>query len=65
MPGLSTGPGTAQYNDLMAAAKAWGITDTKAENDPTVLRQEIEKKLAQYIQGSPVANRSDAAANIS
>lgn len=61
MPGLSTGPGTAQFNDLVAAAKAWGIVDTKAENDPTVLRQELEKKLAQYIQGSPVANRSDAA----
>ncbi len=61
MPGLATGPGTAQFNDLVAAAKAWGIVDTKAENDPTVLRQEIEKKLAQYVGGSPIANRSDAA----
>lgn len=61
MPGLSTGPGTSQYTDLVAAAKAWGIVDTKAENDPTVLRQEIEKKLAQYVGSSPIGQRSDAA----
>lgn len=61
MPGLSTGPGTAQWNDLVAAAKAWGIVDTKAENDPTVLRQELEKKLAQYVGNSSIAQRSDAA----
>lgn len=60
MPGLSTGPGTAQWNDLVAAAKAWGIVDTKAENDPTVLRQELEKKLAQYVGNSPIGQRSDA-----
>ena len=61
MPGLSTGPGTGQFNDLVAAAKAWGIVDTKAENDPTVLRQELEKKLAQYVGSSPIGQRSDAA----
>ena len=60
MPGLATGPGTAQWNDLVAAAKAWGIVDTKAENDPTVLRQELEKKLAQYVGNSPIGQRSDA-----
>lgn len=60
-PALATGPGTAQFNDLVAAAKAWGIVDTKAENDTTVMRQELEKKLAQYVGGSPVAQRSDAA----
>ena len=60
-PALATGPGTAQFNDLVAAAKAWGVVDTKAENDPTVMRQELEKKLAQYVGGSPVAQRSDAA----
>lgn len=60
MPGLATGPGTAQYNELMAAAKAWGIVNTKAENDPTVLRQELEKKLAQYVGSSPLGQRSDA-----
>lgn len=60
-PALATGPGTAQFNDLVAAAKAWGVVDTKAENDPTVMRQELEKKLAQYVGGSPIAQRSDAA----
>ncbi len=60
MPGLSTGPGTGQFNDLVAAAKAWGVVDTKAENDPTVLRQELEKKLAQYVGNSPIGQRSDA-----
>lgn len=60
MPGLSTGPGTAQFNDLVALAKAWGVVDTKAENDPTVLRQELEKKLAQYVGNSPIGQRSDA-----
>jgi hypothetical protein len=58
---LATGPGTKQFNDLVATAKAWGVTDTKAENDPTVLRQELEKKLAQFVGTSPIASRSDAA----
>jgi len=61
MPGLATGPGTEQFNNLVAAAKAWGIVDTKAENDPTVLRQEINKKMAQYVASSPIGQRSDAA----
>jgi hypothetical protein len=61
IPGLATGPGTDQFTNLVAAAKAWGIVDTKAENDPTVLRQELNKKLAQYVGGSPIAQRSDAA----
>lgn len=60
MPGLATGPGTSQFTDLVAAAKAWGIVDTKAENDPTVLRQELTKKLAQYVGSSPLGQRSDA-----
>jgi len=61
MPGLATGPGTDQFTSLVAAAKAWGILDTKAENDPTVLRQELNKKLAQYVGSSPIGQRSDAA----
>lgn len=61
MPGLATGPGTEQFTNLVAAAKAWGIVDTKAENDPTVLRQELNKKLAQYVGSSPIGQRSDAA----
>lgn len=60
MPGLSTGPGTAQFTDLVAAAKAWGLVNIKEDSDPTVLRQELEKKLAQYVGNSPIAARSDA-----
>lgn len=60
MPGLATGPGTEQFNQLVAAAKAWGIVDTKAESDPTALRQELNKKLAQYVGSSPIGQRSDA-----
>lgn len=58
---LSTGPGTAQINDLMAGLKAFGLVDTKLENDPTAARQELEKKLAQFVGNSPIAGRSDAA----
>lgn len=61
MPGLSTGPGTAQFTDLMAGLKAWGLADIKENDDPTVLRQKIEKKLAGYIANSGIASRSDAA----
>ncbi len=60
-PGLATGPGTAQFNDLVAMAKAWGLVNIKEDSDPTVVRQEIEKKLAQYVGSSPVGQRSDAA----
>lgn len=58
---LATGPGTAQVNDLMAGLKAFGLVDTKFENDPTAARQELEKKLAQFVGNSPIAGRSDAA----
>lgn len=58
---LATGPGTAQVNDLMAGLKAFGLVDTKLENDPTAARQELEKKLAQFVGNSPIAGRSDAA----
>jgi hypothetical protein len=61
MPGLSTGPGTEQFTNAIAALKGWGFLSTAAENDPTVARQEINKKLAQFVQGSGLANRSDAA----
>jgi hypothetical protein len=58
---LSTGPGTGQINDFMAGLKAFGLVDTKLENDPTAARQELEKKLAQFVGNSPIAGRSDAA----
>jgi hypothetical protein len=58
---IATGPGTAQFNDLVAAAKAWGLVNIKEDTDPTVIRQELEKKLAQYVGSSPIGQRSDAA----
>lgn len=61
MPGLATGPGTEQFTNAIAALKGWGLLTTSAENDPTVARQEVNKKLAQFVQGSGLANRSDAA----
>jgi hypothetical protein len=60
MPGLATGPGTEQFNTAVAGLKAWGLVDTKTENDPTVIRQELNKKLAQYVGNSPIGQRSDA-----
>ena len=61
IPELKTGPGTGRWNDLVAAAKAWGVTNTKAFNDPTVMRQELDKKMAMYLSTSPIGQRSDAA----
>jgi hypothetical protein len=57
----ATGPVTGKINDLVATAKALGIVNTESINDPTVLRQEVEKKLAQYVGSSPAGQRSDAA----
>lgn len=57
---LQTGPGTHQLNNLLAAAKAFGILNINP-NDPVAIRQEVEKKLAQYLGTNPVGQRSDAA----
>lgn len=60
LQGLQTGPGTHQVNNLLAAAKAFGIVNTNP-NDPVAIRQEVEKKLAQYLSSNPVGQRSDNA----
>lgn len=60
-PGFLSGPGTEQFTKAVAGLKAWGLIDTAAENDPTAIRQEVSKKLAQYVSGNPVGQRSDAA----
>lgn len=60
MPGLATGPGTEQFTSAVAALKAWGLTDIKPDSDPTVIRQEVNKKLAQYVGNNPNVSRSDA-----
>jgi len=60
-PGFLSGPLTEQFTNAAATLKSLGIIDTAAENDPTAIRQEVSKKLAQYVSGSPVGQRSDAA----
>lgn len=59
-PGFLAGPLTEQFSHVVAALKSTGLVDTATENDPTVIRQEVVKKLAQYVAGNPVGQRSDA-----
>ena len=55
------GPGTAAYTNIIAGLKNIGFLPTTIGNDPTAIQQEVEKKLAQYVGGNPVGQRSDAA----
>lgn len=64
-PGFLSGPLSEQFTNAVATLKTFGLIDTAAENDPTAIRQEVTKKLAQYISGSPISNRSDAAQALS
>ena len=57
---IMAGPGTATYNNALAGLKAFGIVST-SDNDPVAIRQEVVKKLNQYVSASPVGQRSDAA----
>lgn len=57
---IMAGPGTDAFTKAVAALKGFGIISTQS-NDPTAIRQEISKKLAQYVQSNPVGQRSDAA----
>src|SRR6185503_19662944 len=59
--GFLSGPDSEQFTNVVAALKTAGLIDTAAEGDPTAIRQEVTKKLAQYVSGSPVGQRSDAA----
>ena len=61
MDGLRTGPTTAGFTNIVAALKSNNIIPTDAKNDPTVIRQIVNKKLASYIATSPISQRSDAA----
>jgi hypothetical protein len=58
LPGLNTGPGTEPYNKAVAFLKAQGVIPTGQENDPTVVYQEADKYLHQYLKGR--GGRSDA-----
>lgn len=57
MKGLTTGPGTVEFNKWAAILKNYGIIPTK-ENDPVALREATNKYLAQYLGQTPF--RSDA-----
>lgn len=59
-PGMLSGPLSEQFTQAVAALKTFGLID-QAANDPTAIRQEVAKKLAQYVQGNPVGQRSDSA----
>lgn len=60
-PGFLSGPLTDQFTKAVAGLKSIGLIDIANENDPTAIRQEVVKKLSQYVSSSPVAARSDAA----
>lgn len=59
--GLASGPGTEQFTQAVAALKAWGLVNINETDDPTVIRQEVNKKLANYVSNNPNVSRSDAA----
>lgn len=58
LPGLNTGPGTEPWNKAVGFLKAQGVIPTGKENDPTVVYQEADKYLHQYLKGR--GGRSDA-----
>lgn len=58
MDGLRSGPSTEPYNKAVALLKANNIIDTKADSDPTVVYQEVNKYLHQYLKAR--GGRSDA-----
>lgn len=59
--GFLSGPGTEAFTKGAAALKTWGFLDIDEKSDPTAIRQEVNKKLANYISSSPIGQRSDAA----
>ena len=60
-PGFLSGPLTDQFTKIVAGLKSTGLIDIDENSDPTAIRQEVVKKLHQYVSGSPLAGRSDAA----
>lgn len=57
---LTTGIGTEAYNKVLAGLHNLGMLP-KGLTDKVAVRQELEKKLAQYVGSNPVGQRSDAA----
>lgn len=60
-PGFLSGPLTDQFTKIVAGLKSTGLIDIADNADPTAIRQEVAKKLYQYVSNSPVGQRSDAA----
>jgi len=60
-PGFLSGPLTDQFTKVVAGLKSTGLISIADDADPTAIRQEVSKKLAAYVSGSPVGQRSDAA----
>lgn len=60
LDGIMSGPGTETFTKALAGLKAFGIIPTTV-NDAVIARQEVLKKLNQYVSTSPAAGRSDAA----
>lgn len=58
-PGMLSGPLSEQFTQGAAALKTFGLIPSEM-NDPTAIRQEVAKKLADYVGKSPIAGRSDA-----
>lgn len=59
-PGMLSGPLSEQFTQGAAALKTFGLIPSDM-NDPIAIRQEVAKKLAQYVSGNPVGQRSDSA----
>ncbi len=59
-PGMLSGPLSEGFTQAAAALKTFGLIPSEM-NDPTAIRQEVAKKLAQYVSGNPVGQRSDSA----
>ncbi len=53
-----TGPIAEKATKLLSALQGVGILDT---SEPVAARQELTKKLAQYVSNNPIGQRSDAA----
>lgn len=60
LEGLTTGIGTDTYNKALAGLSNLGFL-SPGMTDKVKVRQEVEKKLAQYVGSNPVGQRSDAA----
>jgi hypothetical protein len=60
-PGFLSGPLTDQFTKVVAGLKSTGLIDIDENSDPTAIRQDVVKKLAQYVSNNPIGQRSDAA----